>query len=1698
MGTIDSWSSIETIIRQRLDLNEIDRRYCAVCGRQGPTLSRCFGCQMVYYCGEEHQAEDWSEEHAEKCAQLEWVALGEFIQALPAQPPLPNLGDKWSSSLKEIHNWKNWFSIRTNIVQLANNTANIFKKLVHATDKRQPSHQNAVDGLLAAVTDLLTHVLTIGKAVVYFGLRPNIRPLTIHILNGFNKIDLIGNDQSSSNLPIRFHELLNMFPDNKGVELVIVIGDDDQDDTDQSSVPHAKLKPDRLIITTTGKGRFLDTSEERRLRRSEADLLVYFNAWYLFTLSNKELLKSMLMKQRPTLLTFEDEEEFNEAKTCLSSKGVNIHQAGINQFSSLIVRQRSNRPNSVYSTNSYQILLNTMPVNGTGERNDENCSLLSRQRPHQSSIGVQHGHTQVQHQQQLNPGLKQVNVSTTNTTEATITTTVQPLIRASNNNNNIRQPTIVQRRQHSSPALASSSAVITANAYREARPTTTIMMTAVEPNRNEHKPQPKPRLSLVKTTNKDIESIPSQVNGNIVQRIKPVFEQSLVIPSQESKPIKQQQQQQQRQPVSIPYTYQTGNTTKATCLDDIIPSKKMYIPSPPSPLAEIHINERTNEIISSPSSVELRHEQRALPIPTNNISQIPKPIIEHHTDKRLIKTIPNSTSSPSIVPIEIHHDQRTVMSAPMIVPPRPTSSSISSIENRSDEKLTITAATTNISTTRVQLNETHIEQSTVTPATTSTKSSSPPPIPPLPSSSTNSSTTRIQLNKTHIEQSTVTPATTSTKSSSPSPPPVPPPPPSSSANNEVIYTEVIKHHERPLPLHHIDLSKTTLSPSRSFIIPTKAPSLLSKTPSYSFQRSSQLSTATNYSSQTNKSKPVSSMMTSDRISLYSQRSTKQPDVGVTIKNLSECIDRVGIVFDETHRPHDAPSVGLTTVDLIREQLTTSSTTKPTGSLLDKLYKSNSSTRLSTPSSRPPLTIASPRSKSQQAPRINDEKSSIPKPTTPTTPPSIRRPVGVFLPLTTKNTQEPEQTTAIIPEQSPALVYQNLESHHTSTIDSISPPSQTLDYTLKQPTGPLCNGIPKPFRKPTAIIEPSPVVALPIAKIPEPNYINLTHQDDQHIYTNENGTAFTGGSSSSNSYTSKTSSVYSSTDKQNQPTNIEPHYAVTNIPISLQQEQQSVDYDSFDDDVVVEDMAHIEKPINSNDNTDDDSFDDDDNQNPLQTIPSKNASTNFFRSTLNRLTRSNKSLERLNTEPTANDLIQESNPSNIIDTKTKKTLRSIKARHEAKKTGNLFVTYTGDDDTTSIDSNCSTQTATSLNKTNKTSHHRFRLFRRKVEKDFASDTEAEKQQTEQRRKKWNKKILTDTANELKTKRLLMMSDDDDEEHNLNLKINDETHIYDHIIHDEIINNTSRMGKLSNETHFKAPTVTLDEIRSEIQAEIAARQDIQINNQSITSSNLTLQKKRSKSVTFLDELLSDNSKEKQTNRIVKNDLQIKQSTTIKRIEKGDARSICGALTGTGPIRGIIKAANNDITGTTAPVSPSAAAAIYLSGPTNDTRCTSPKAHERTHRPLSTYTVGSARFYDGGSLPTNSTPSSSSATAPPAHSLIQNNNNNNNNVSNQRPILNNTSQHSTSENVHHKRPTAKVSPFQTKSPHDPLSSSPTSTKQQQQQQQIISSSTTKKPIRPSLNRNMQTSHDITNIATPSVSEGVGGVSKRLQSNF
>lgn len=75
-------------------------------------------------------------------------------------------------------------------------------------------------------------------------------------------------------------------------------------------------------------------------------------------------------------------------------------------------------------------------------------------------------------------------------------------------------------------------------------------------------------MSLVKSISRDQEPFVNQAPNNIVQRIKPFFEQLPIQAQQEAKQVRQQ-----RPPVSIPYTYQSVIATKVTCLDDLLPAK---------------------------------------------------------------------------------------------------------------------------------------------------------------------------------------------------------------------------------------------------------------------------------------------------------------------------------------------------------------------------------------------------------------------------------------------------------------------------------------------------------------------------------------------------------------------------------------------------------------------------------------------------------------------------------------------------------------------------------------------------------------------------------------------------------------------------------------------------------------------------------------------------------------------------------------------------------------------------------------------------------------------------------------------------------------------------------------------------------------------------------------------------------------------
>lgn len=121
-----------------------------------------------------------------------------------------------------------------------------------------------VDGLLAQVTDSMTYALTMGDSMRKCGIDPSERPVCVHVLMPHVGLfdDLLGLfvdaiddeednddydlnlDKSDIDLAMRrkFFELGNMFPANRGFELVLIATNTILDTSNLGTV-QSKLRP---------------------------------------------------------------------------------------------------------------------------------------------------------------------------------------------------------------------------------------------------------------------------------------------------------------------------------------------------------------------------------------------------------------------------------------------------------------------------------------------------------------------------------------------------------------------------------------------------------------------------------------------------------------------------------------------------------------------------------------------------------------------------------------------------------------------------------------------------------------------------------------------------------------------------------------------------------------------------------------------------------------------------------------------------------------------------------------------------------------------------------------------------------------------------------------------------------------------------------------------------------------------------------------------------------------------------------------------------------------------------------------------------------------------------------------------------------------------------------------------------------------
>ncbi len=430
----DFLRQIEQSVKINLEILDNKRKFCFYCGVKEFTppnssssimLGRCYGCQMVYYCCQEHQHLDWLDNHMPKCAELEWVSLCELVESIPIDIFQNVMNDISNSEnlffRRECNTWTDWFEIRPNIMQIVNQFArelfneNFFRlNRSNFLNRREPSLNDLIDGFLAKVTDSFTYAMTIGDTLLKMKVSHPCgdHPLCIHLIYPPDDLmqDLVlffeqasaaqlneHDDSFGFNSLDQFYELLNMFPENrKGFELVFIAEVQNYSNLKLNQLNGNKINWSKTtylrknllnnnnleseIFVTFWQGTYFNYvkySYEIEEHYTKPDLIVSFHP--NFTRSPKKLLtewsddlRIILTNNLTCLFTLGDREEKEKAYSLLNAFQTNFVSMKSNQFSSLLLRQNDSKPNQTHAKNGYTII-----IKGFNNNNSNNCDNLS-------------------------------------------------------------------------------------------------------------------------------------------------------------------------------------------------------------------------------------------------------------------------------------------------------------------------------------------------------------------------------------------------------------------------------------------------------------------------------------------------------------------------------------------------------------------------------------------------------------------------------------------------------------------------------------------------------------------------------------------------------------------------------------------------------------------------------------------------------------------------------------------------------------------------------------------------------------------------------------------------------------------------------------------------------------------------------------------------------------------------------------------------------------------------------------------------------------------------------------------------------------------------------------------------------------------------------------------------------------------------
>ncbi|KAL7677290.1 hypothetical protein ACOME3_003526 [Neoechinorhynchus agilis] len=407
-----SWHQVMSLMNKQIGQLDKDRRFCAVCGnRNRNRLIKCAKCSMIYYCGPEHKNADQFI-HQQCCEKLHFTALGQIACSIPALPPFPTEYERWPVQPRDINSWDQWMRLHPNLTTTATETASILCHYItpgpneHAVfDKYQ--HLSAIIGtvdhlnsrskvtsetmhqltsaLLALVTDYLSYPISMGMTI-YELLPPNSnrKSINVTILPSPSLHELIGCGLSHV-LQAWMRELGNMFPSEQVINVIMRDNDELFKPTALTSDPRIQS---RISTIRIHRGK-LSYTRDQIVDIVRPDMAVCFNP-FLFAKHSilskgwQTTIDEYVQLNVPLYITFSCATEYERAfnfftDSCRSSivPTMQPYKYGRNPFGSRLTRQDTCAPNSIYSRNSYHILLRRLQIPNLSPANGGTKSILS-------------------------------------------------------------------------------------------------------------------------------------------------------------------------------------------------------------------------------------------------------------------------------------------------------------------------------------------------------------------------------------------------------------------------------------------------------------------------------------------------------------------------------------------------------------------------------------------------------------------------------------------------------------------------------------------------------------------------------------------------------------------------------------------------------------------------------------------------------------------------------------------------------------------------------------------------------------------------------------------------------------------------------------------------------------------------------------------------------------------------------------------------------------------------------------------------------------------------------------------------------------------------------------------------------------------------------------------------------------------------